>query len=273
MDKSTQKLAGMIIVCTIGLPILLVVLLIKGLLWVIAYFVSIKRKNDELKIYNDILNINLQEQLSKVDMLEGIEFEKYIGQMLKKIGFTNVVITKGSGDFGADIIAEKENERYAFQCKRFSTAIGPKPIGEVLRGMNKYNCTKGIVVTNNYFTKQAIEEAEVSAIELWDREKLSSLINEINNIEETAKVKLLDDNIKKGDRNMLSIEKIPEMEDDIQENTMYGPVQTTVTIDKVISKNIGKIVELTAGFYEIDEDLEEGKYKISAKKGTRKFIC
>ena len=123
MDKSTQKLAGMIIVCTIGLPILLVVLLIKGLLWVIAYFVSIKRKNDELKIYNDILNINLQEQLSKVDMLEGIEFEKYIGQMLKKIGFTNVVITKGSGDFGADIIAEKENERHAFQCKRFSTPI------------------------------------------------------------------------------------------------------------------------------------------------------
>lgn len=177
MDKSTQKLAGMIIVCTIGLPIVLIVLLIKGIIFLITHSIS----NNEIKMYDNILKTNLQEQLNNIDILNGIEFEKYIGQLLKKSGFTNVVVTKSSGDFGADIIAKKGNERYAFQCKRFSTPIGPKPIGEVLRGMNNYKCTKGVVVTNNYFTKQAIQEAIVSNIELWDRNKLINLINNINN--------------------------------------------------------------------------------------------
>ena len=181
-----------------------------------------KRRNDELKVYNKILNIDLKEQLDRVDMLEGIEFEKYIGQMLKKIGFTNVAITKGSGDFGADIIAKRGNEKYAFQCKRFSKPIGPKPIGEVLRGMNKYNCTKGVVVTNNYFTKQAIQEAEVSNIELWDRETLCVLINETNNKDETIETELFNEvePVKKEKCNISNIEKIPKLEKNIPENTI-----------------------------------------------------
>lgn len=269
MDKSTQKLAGMIIVCTIGLPIILIILLIKGLIWIITYFVSIKRKNDELKMYNNILKTNLQEQLNKVDMLEGIEFEKYIGQLLKNIGFTNVIITKGSGDFGADIIAEKENIRYAFQCKRFSTPIGPKPIGEVLRGMNKYKCTRGIVVTNNYFTKQAIQEASISDIELWDRNKLSNLINVINNKEIVFNDdETVADTIKKSKDNKKSNEKVY-----IQENKNIKYIQNNITTDKEVSRDIKSNVNLTAGFYEIDEDLQEGKYNIDAIKGNRKFIC
>ncbi len=126
-----------------------------------------------------MLDIELDEQLMEIDDLDGFQFEKYIGQLLKKIGFVNVIVTKGSGDFGADVIAEKDNIKYAFQCKRFNSVIGPKPIGEVLRGMKKYNCEKGIVITNNYFTKQAIEEGKVYNIELWDRDKLSNLIQNI----------------------------------------------------------------------------------------------
>lgn len=45
--------------------------------------------------------------------------------------------------------------------------------------MKKYNCQKGVVITNNYFTKQAIKEGEICDIELWDRDKLSFLIQNI----------------------------------------------------------------------------------------------
>lgn len=84
---NTGNLAGMIIALVLFFPIALVVLLIKGIAWLLAYFVSLKKQNEELKIYNDMLNIDVQEQLQKIDTLEGIQFEKYIGQLLKKNWF------------------------------------------------------------------------------------------------------------------------------------------------------------------------------------------
>ena len=47
--------------------------------------------------------------------------------------------------------------------------------------MRKYNCEKGIVITNSYFSNQAIKESEICNIELWDRDKLSYLIQNIKN--------------------------------------------------------------------------------------------
>lgn len=47
--------------------------------------------------------------------------------------------------------------------------------------MHRYNCKKGVVITNNYFTRQAIKEGEICEIELWDRDKLSYLIQNIKN--------------------------------------------------------------------------------------------
>jgi len=175
----TDKLAGTLASLILLLPIMAIVYLIKGIIYLITFISEKKAKKEEEQVYNNILDIELDEQLMKIDDLDGFQFEKYIGQLLKKIGFVNVIVTKGSGDFGADIIAEKDNIRYAFQCKRFNSPIGPKPIGEVLRGMKKYNCEKGIVITNNFFTNQAIQESKICDIELWDRNKLSYLIQNI----------------------------------------------------------------------------------------------
>lgn len=259
---NTGNLAGMIIALVLFFPIALVVLLIKGIAWLIAYFVSLKKQNEELKIYNDMLNIDVQEQLQKIDTLEGIQFEKYIGQLLKKIGFVNVVVTKGSGDFGADIIAEKEGEKYAFQCKRFSSPIGPRPIGEVLRGMNKYQCTKGIVVTNNYFTSQAIQEAKVSNIELWDRNKIISLLNKnTDKIIDKEKFVITQNEEDFEDESKVADNKIEEGDKRVEEKNNENNIH-----------NILKYTDLIAGYYEIDEDLEEGKYIIEAISGDGQII-
>lgn len=145
----------------------------------IAYLIEKKnkyKKYDGLIIESDTLEI-----LNQVDQFEGLQFEEFVAEILYKNGFREVEVTKGSGDFGADVIAKKNNISYAFQCKRFNSTIGPKPIGEVLRGMRKYNCEKGIVITNSYFSNQAIKESEICNIELWDRDKLSYLIQNIKN--------------------------------------------------------------------------------------------
>ena len=43
---------------------------------------------------------------------------------------------------------------------------------EAFAGSKYYKCNKALVVTNNYFTKGAIELAEANGVILWDRDEL-----------------------------------------------------------------------------------------------------
>ena len=49
--------------------------------------------------------------------LDGPEFEAYVALVLRDNGFKRVELTKGSGDQGADILAERNGKRYAIQYK------------------------------------------------------------------------------------------------------------------------------------------------------------
>lgn len=56
------------------------------------------------------LAYQLQPLLSvEMDTLNGKEFEKYCADILENIGYVNVSVTPGSGDYGIDILAEKKN--------------------------------------------------------------------------------------------------------------------------------------------------------------------
>ncbi|MBE5844233.1 MAG: restriction endonuclease [Butyrivibrio sp.] len=104
-----------------------------------------------------------------MDELEGHDFEYYCADILKKNGFLDVEVTKGSGDFGADILAEKDGVSYAIQCKCYDKPIGVKAIQEVYAGRDYYDCMVGVVMTNQYFTAPAVELAKKLKIMLWDR--------------------------------------------------------------------------------------------------------
>ena len=45
--------------------------------------------------------------------MEGHEFEYFCADLLRRRGFDEVEVTKGSGDYGIDILAEKEGVTYA----------------------------------------------------------------------------------------------------------------------------------------------------------------
>lgn len=106
------------------------------------------------------------------DNISGIEFESFCVDLLYNNGFTNIVGTKGSGDQGVDIIAEKDHLRYAIQCKCYSSNLGNTPIQEVCAGKVYYKCQIGVVMTNRYFTKAAQELATATGTLLWDRDKI-----------------------------------------------------------------------------------------------------
>lgn len=112
------------------------------------------------------------------DTLEGHEFEYYCADLLRKKGFIEVEVTKGSGDYGADILAEKDGVTYAIQCKCYTAPIGVKAIQEVYAGRDYYDRMVGAVLTNQYFTTPAVEAAKKLKILLWDRGYLESMLEE-----------------------------------------------------------------------------------------------
>lgn len=115
---------------------------------------------------------------SEMDDMEGHDFEYFCAGLLEKAGFLEVEVTKGSGDYGADILAEKDGVTYAIQCKCYQSPIGVKAVQEAYAGRDYYDRMVGAVLTNQYFTAPAVEAAKKLKILLWDRGYLERMMEE-----------------------------------------------------------------------------------------------
>ncbi len=114
----------------------------------------------------------------QIDLMEGHEFEYFCADLLRRKGFIEVEVTKGSGDYGIDILAEKDGVTYAVQCKCYTAPIGVKAIQEAYAGRDYYDRMVGAVMTNQYFTAPAVEAAKKLKILLWDRGYLDRMMEE-----------------------------------------------------------------------------------------------
>lgn len=112
------------------------------------------------------------------DVMDGHDFEYYCADLLRKRGFQEVEVTRGSGDYGIDILAERDGVTYAIQCKCYGDSVGVKAVQEAYAGRDYYDCMVGAVLTNQYFTQPAVEAAKKLKILLWDRGYLESMIEE-----------------------------------------------------------------------------------------------
>lgn len=113
------------------------------------------------------------------DLMDGHEFEHYCADLLRRRGFKEVEVTKGSGDYGIDILAERDGVTYAVQCKCYGDTVGVKAVQEAYAGRDYYDCMVGAVLTNQYFTGPAVEAAKKLKILLWDRGYLESMEEEV----------------------------------------------------------------------------------------------
>ena len=132
--------------------------------------------NTTYDVENDMDSIVFQNYDLDFDSMDGHEFELFCADVLKKNGYSNIEITKTSGDQGIDIIAYKNHIKYGIQCKCYTSDVGNKAVQEVFAGKAFYQCHLGIVLTNRYFTKSAIELADKNGIILWDRNRLLEMI-------------------------------------------------------------------------------------------------
>lgn len=113
-----------------------------------------------------------------IDSMGGLEFETFVGELLKSIGYTGVQVTKSSGDQGVDVLAVKDGKKYAIQCKNYSSPLNNKPIQEVTTGKAIYGCDIGVVLTNSTFNQNAIEAATATGTLLWDRSDLQQMLDQ-----------------------------------------------------------------------------------------------
>lgn len=90
-------------------------------------------------------------------------FERLTQRVLRECGFTNVVVTKKSGDGGIDGTGKLKingifSFNIAFQCKRYQGSVSAGDIRD-FRGSLNTNIEKGVFITTGSFSKPAIEEA------------------------------------------------------------------------------------------------------------------
>lgn len=119
-------------------------------------------------------------QTPYMDEMEGHDFEHFCAGLLENKGFIDVEVTKGSGDYGIDILAEKDGVTYAIQCKRYQGPVGVEAVQQAYAGRDYYDRMVGAVMTNQYFTAPAVEAAKRLKILLWDRGYIDTMMEEID---------------------------------------------------------------------------------------------
>ena len=135
------------------------------------------QKREQIQRLITVLSLIIEKKkIIDYDNMNGHEFEYFCAKILKNNGFINVEVTRGSGDHGIDILAEKDTIEYAIQCKCYSSNIGNSAIQQANAGKIIYKKDIAVVLTNQYFTPQAKEEAKILGVKLWDRDKLNKLI-------------------------------------------------------------------------------------------------
>uniref|UniRef100_UPI003AB971B9 restriction endonuclease n=1 Tax=Ruthenibacterium lactatiformans TaxID=1550024 RepID=UPI003AB971B9 len=108
--------------------------------------------------------------------MEGHQFEYFCADLLRKNGFEDVEVTQASGDYGIDVLAEKDDITYAIQCKCYSDNIGNHAVQEAHSGASYYGRMVAVVMTNRYFTTAAKETAKRIHVLLWDRDKIIEMM-------------------------------------------------------------------------------------------------
>lgn len=106
------------------------------------------------------------------------KYEEYIKGLLRSHGFATRK-TRSSGDFGVDVLANKNGKTFAIQCKLYNRPVGTKVIQEIVTGRVFYKTDYAVVVSDNKFTDAAKTLARRSNVILVHHSKIVQKLNSI----------------------------------------------------------------------------------------------
>ena len=127
---------------------------------------------DDTKIKDtvEMLETNNEiEKLKNIEMLktslmtvDPYKFELVVSNLISHVGFSDVKVTKKSGDEGVDVNALLKNPvsvdlRYSFQVKRWKHSVGRNEVANLRGSMGLNN--QGVIIATSHFTESAIQDA------------------------------------------------------------------------------------------------------------------
>lgn len=132
---------------------------------------AVSEKDLASSIFDSVEN-SVKDKFEEIDNMAFDEFEFYVKEMFNAKGYSSSLTEKVPSEFGADVIAMKNDEIIAIQCKH--TRIGAKIDKQAIMQLyseakDYYKATKLIAITNSYFNQNAMNLAEVHDVEIIDR--------------------------------------------------------------------------------------------------------
>lgn len=124
---------------------------------------KIENEIDEAKLTAEIERLKNVERLkTKLMTVDPYKFEVVVSTLISHVGFSNVKVTKKSGDEGVDVNAVLKNPvsvdlRYLFQVKRWKHSVGRNEVANLRGSMGLNN--QGVIISTSHFTTSAIHEA------------------------------------------------------------------------------------------------------------------
>jgi len=152
-------------------------------LFIIFMIFQHKKQIKAQKIYMEQLR---QSNIYEIDRMNGLQFEHYLSALYQSLGY-HTEVTKGSGDFGADLVLKNNNEKIIVQAKRYKNKVGIQSVQEVVGAKRYYDAAHAWVVTNNYFTAPAHKLAQANDVLLIDRDLLIKLSAQVNREKATTR--------------------------------------------------------------------------------------
>ncbi|MBQ3006790.1 MAG: restriction endonuclease [Clostridia bacterium] len=162
-------IAGILNSTDSDLNIFTVIIVVIAFYAIISLVTKDKKKRSETGVKYNIYAIDR--------LADGHDFEYVVADLLRSVGFYNVRVTVGSGDYGIDVVGWYGESSYAIQCKKYLGKVGVSAVQEAFAGRSYYGCNYAMVITNNYFTPAAIKLARSTGVILWDRSNVIKLIN------------------------------------------------------------------------------------------------
>lgn len=100
-------------------------------------------------------------------------FERMVSRLLSISGFNDARIVGQSGDQGADVLANKNSNRWLFQVKHWLQPVGMSIIDETLKAATIYEANIPVIVSSSGFDKKSREHQkklmqEGIPLQLWD---------------------------------------------------------------------------------------------------------
>lgn len=129
------------------------------------------------RLRGDVMNSLAKSINCRFQDYDPFVFEDFIAEMFEKMGYT-AYVTQSTGDFGADIIIEKDDIRTAVQVKRYAynNNVGVEGVNQVIAGTKFYDCDNALCVTTSDYTKAARILARNTGVELWSWHELEDRI-------------------------------------------------------------------------------------------------